>query len=265
MRKKFRFAGLFLAGFSVFALAGCGNSANNSSTVTVIFDSNGGSEVASQTTTDGYLIEPTAPTKDGFIFAGWYEDEALTNEFLFDSETVKEDTTLYAKWDEKTKLVVTFESNGGSSVSSQQVSEGGFVIEPTEPTKSGYKFGGWYSESSLTNKWDFKTNTVNKEITLYAKWDTYTVEDLIEEASKYTSEASSERFIARVTVDDIIDAKTGEMNVSDDTGTIYVWGTRNSDGTQYFEDIEDKPISGDEILISADLQTFKGKPEIHES
>ena len=265
MRKKFRFAGLFLAGFSVFALAGCGNSANNSSIITVIFDSNGGSEVDSQTTTDGYLIEPTDPTKDGFIFAGWYEDEALTNEFLFDSETVKGDTTLYAKWDEKTKLVVTFESNGGSSVSSQQVREGGFVVEPTEPTKSGYKFGGWYSDSSLTNKWDFKTNTVNKETTLYAKWDTYTVEELIEEAAKYSSEASKERFVARVTVDEIIDAKTGEMNVSDDTGTIYVWGSRNSDGSQYFEDIEDKPISGDEILISADLQTFKGTPEIHES
>ena len=110
MRKKCRFAGLFLAGFSVFALAGCGNS-NNGFTVT--FNSNGGSSVEPFISYDGNVMEPTEPTKDGFTFAGWFEDEALTDEFLFDSEIVNGDTTLYAKWDDNTaKVVVTFESSG---------------------------------------------------------------------------------------------------------------------------------------------------------
>ena len=64
MRKKCRFAGLFLAGFSVFALAGCGNS-NNGFTVT--FNSNGGSSVEPFISYDGNVMEPTEPTKDGSL------------------------------------------------------------------------------------------------------------------------------------------------------------------------------------------------------
>lgn len=54
MRKKCRFAGLFLAGFSVFALAGCGNS-NNGFTVT--FNSNGGSSVEPFISYDGKVMD----------------------------------------------------------------------------------------------------------------------------------------------------------------------------------------------------------------
>jgi uncharacterized repeat protein (TIGR02543 family) len=42
---------------------------------------------------------------------------------------------------------------------------------PTAPTKSGYTFEGWYKEATLTNAWDFETDTVTEDITLYAKWE----------------------------------------------------------------------------------------------
>lgn len=67
---------------------------------TVIFDSNGGSEVPSQTTS-GKVKEPTAPTKAFYEFAGWFKDAALTEQFNFDKDRVKADTTLYAKWSYK--------------------------------------------------------------------------------------------------------------------------------------------------------------------
>ena len=74
---------------------------------------------------------------------------------------------------------VTFDSQGGSAVSSQIVVDGELVTEPTVPTKTGYIFGGWYKESGCTNTWDFNTDTVTAEVTLYAKWttanSTYTV------------------------------------------------------------------------------------------
>lgn len=64
---------------------------------------------------------------------------------------------------------VTFETNGGSSVSSQVVVYGGYVSEPSSPTRSGYSFGGWYTDSELTDEYDFST-AVASDITLYAKW-----------------------------------------------------------------------------------------------
>ena len=63
------------------------------------FNSNGGSSVDSQFVESGEKIaEPTAPTKQGATFAGWYKDEALTQEFNFNSDTVSGDITLFAKW-----------------------------------------------------------------------------------------------------------------------------------------------------------------------
>jgi uncharacterized repeat protein (TIGR02543 family) len=70
-----------------------------------------------------------------------------------------------------TKYSVTFNSNGGSTVSAQEVSSGGLVTRPADPTKSGYTFGGWYKEVGLTTAWNFASDTVTSNITLYAKWN----------------------------------------------------------------------------------------------
>ena len=70
-----------------------------------------------------------------------------------------------------TKYEVTFESNGGSAVEKLTNVDGGAKItKPTDPTKDGYIFGGWYKESSLLNLWNFENDTVTKNITLYAKY-----------------------------------------------------------------------------------------------
>ncbi len=66
---------------------------------------------------------------------------------------------------------VSFDANGGSSVSGQSVPEGGRAAEPDAPTRSGYVFRGWYSDSDLTRPWDFGGDTVNSSLTLYAKWE----------------------------------------------------------------------------------------------
>ena len=65
---------------------------------TVTFDSKGGSDVAAKPVKNGDAISaPDAPTKDGYIFAGWYTDKALTEKYDF-SKAVKDDMTLYARW-----------------------------------------------------------------------------------------------------------------------------------------------------------------------
>ena len=64
---------------------------------------------------------------------------------------------------------VTFDSNGGSTVAAQTVTYGSKATKPADPTKSGYTFGGWYTNSACTTAYDFNT-AVTADITLYAKW-----------------------------------------------------------------------------------------------
>jgi len=75
--------------------------------------------------------------------------------------------------DKKDKFFVTFNSNEGSTVSSQTVKEGKKVTKPNDPTRDGYTFVAWYKDSSFTNEWNFDTGVVNADITLYAKWEQY--------------------------------------------------------------------------------------------
>ena len=64
---------------------------------------------------------------------------------------------------------VTFNSNGGSSVPSKTVDPGNTVPEPFPyPTKPGYNFDGWYRDNY--HKWNFETDTVTGNTTLYAAW-----------------------------------------------------------------------------------------------
>ena len=65
---------------------------------------------------------------------------------------------------------VNFDSQGGSDVDSITVEKVGDTINaPTSPTRSGYTFGGWYTESECANQFDF-TTPITATITLYAKW-----------------------------------------------------------------------------------------------
>lgn len=66
--------------------------------------------------------------------------------------------------------MVDFNSNGGSVVNSQIVAFGGLVIKPDDSIRTGYTFDGWYTDSTLKTAWDFESDTVSENMTLYAKW-----------------------------------------------------------------------------------------------
>ena len=65
---------------------------------------------------------------------------------------------------------VTFNSNGGSKVSSLKAESGKTISEPKAPVKDGYEFAGWYSDSGLKTEFDFSSK-ITKSITIYAKWN----------------------------------------------------------------------------------------------
>ena len=64
---------------------------------------------------------------------------------------------------------MSFNSNGGSSIASQTVNAGEKAVKPTDPTKTNFKFAGWYCDSALSEAYDFSTPVLSN-ITLYAKW-----------------------------------------------------------------------------------------------
>ena len=69
-------------------------------------------------------------------------------------------------------LTVTFDSNGGSAVTEITGLAYNAAISAPDPapTKTGYIFGGWYKDNSLNDDWDFSSDKVTENITLYAKW-----------------------------------------------------------------------------------------------
>ena len=72
-----------------------------------------------------------------------------------------------------TRYTVTFDLNdhGSSAPDRQTVKEGDRVTEPTAPTDNDYTFDGWYQDADCTgDPWDFVTDTVSDDMTLYAKW-----------------------------------------------------------------------------------------------
>jgi uncharacterized repeat protein (TIGR02543 family) len=74
-----------------------------------------------------------------------------------------------------TYYTVAFNSNGGSTVASKSVVDGGRVAKPADPTKADYTFAGWFTDAELTKVYDFNAK-VTKNFTLYAKWVAVEVE-----------------------------------------------------------------------------------------
>lgn len=80
---------------------GGGGSSTVTSSYSVTFNTNGGSTIAKETIEANSVLEkPTAPTKEGYDFAGWYTDKELTTAYDFTAKVTK-NLTLYAAWAEK--------------------------------------------------------------------------------------------------------------------------------------------------------------------
>ena len=69
------------------------------------------------------------------------------------------------------EYTVTFDANGhGTAPTQQKTTYGGKITEPAAPTAENYYFQGWFKESTYENMWDFDSDIVTANITLYAKW-----------------------------------------------------------------------------------------------
>lgn len=65
---------------------------------------------------------------------------------------------------------IRFETNGGSEIADMVVEAGQKLSKPADPIREGYTFAGWYRDMDLQEPWDFDTDIVEGNMTLYAKW-----------------------------------------------------------------------------------------------
>lgn len=124
---------------------------------TVTFQSEGGSEVASQIRANTPADQPADPTKEGYTFIGWYNGES---EWNFETP-VTADLTLTAKW-QINRYTITFDTAGGSEVPSITQDYGTAITPPAAPTRTGYTFAGWDKTIPATMP--------AENITLTARW-----------------------------------------------------------------------------------------------
>ena len=135
---------------------------------TITFISNGGTAVTALKVNHGVkAVAPKDPTRTGYTFGGWYLDADFVNSYTFGG-SVFSSFTLYAKWI-PIKYTVTFNTNGGSTVSPITDAEYGKTIDLPTSTKADNKLDGWYSDSKLTKQFT-ATTLITGNITLYAKW-----------------------------------------------------------------------------------------------
>jgi uncharacterized repeat protein (TIGR02543 family) len=136
---------------------------------TITFNSNGGIAVNPITQNYGTAVSaPTQPTRTGYTFSGWYSDIDTMTLYSFTTMPAQ-NITLYAGWT-VTLYTISFNSNGGTAVNPISAQEGTAITKPTDPTKTGFVFDGWYTDNNtFVNQFTFITMPP-LNLTLYAKW-----------------------------------------------------------------------------------------------
>lgn len=157
----------------------------------VIFDGNGNT---SETMENQSFVYGTSQNlnenlfvRTGYTFKGWNTEAGGSGTSYGNSASVNNLTTenngtvvLYAQWrantykvslnEEPKSYTVSFNLSGGSGrIPSQTITETSPLTYPTNPTKNGYIFGGWYLDAGCTQEYDF-SGVINKDFTLYARW-----------------------------------------------------------------------------------------------
>lgn len=223
---------------------------------TVTFQSEGGSEVASQIRANTPADQPADPTKEGYTFIGWYNGESE-----WDFETpVTADLTLTAKW-QINRYTITFDTAGGSEVAPITQDYGTTITPPAAPTRTGYTFAGWDREiptampaedMTITARWTvnqytitFKPENGGQDIVIKQDYGTAIIAPANPTKTGYTFAGWDKTIPSTMPAGDMtITARWTENRViviirpddskdEPDPGTIHQWGPwrSNGDGT----------------------------------
>ena len=141
-------------------------------TYTVTLNAGNGTINSGNVTSYTYGVGATLPTdvtRTGYIFKGWYDNEALAGSPVTAiSNTETGNKEYWAKW-EINQYTITFDTVGGSTVASITQDYGTAIAAPADPTREGYTFIGWdkaipatmpAENMTITAKWKVNQYTI---------------------------------------------------------------------------------------------------------
>lgn len=139
--------------------------------VRVKFDVDGGSLVDAQIIVEGAKVtKPDNPTKEHYKFDAWYHNEARTEAVNFEVDEFKDSATLYAKWTPVNYTVTFVAGEGLTDPAVATVAYGSLVTKPADPVKAGFLLTAWTLDVSGEEPFDFTTDIIEENTTLYAQW-----------------------------------------------------------------------------------------------
>ena len=201
---------------------------------TVKYNANGGSSAPSSQTKwkDQTLkLSATKPTRTGYTFKGWATSSSGSVAYAAGANyTNNASVTLYAVWSTATTITeydVTYNTNGGSNVSSQVKKKGAaLTLRTTVPTKTGYTFKGWgLSEDTTTVTYAAGASyTKDADIILYAIWTPWT------HTVKFNLNGGTGTVPASFTKTTDVDVMIQEGNISRENYVFKCWSTK-ADGS----------------------------------
>ncbi len=146
-------------------------------TITVQNDGQGAGSANPTAAAQGQRITLTATPKSGYHFKVWQVISPASLSISGNAFTMPNGAVTVKALFAVNTYTVTFNSQGGSSVTGQTIAHNGLVTKPANPSRTGYTFGGWYRQAACTAAWNFTTDKVTANTTIYAKWtiNKYTV------------------------------------------------------------------------------------------
>ena len=154
---------------------------------TVTFDTTGGSEMEAVSVLNGKTVsKPVSdPTREGYVFLGWYTDAQFTSPYLFGAQPVTGDLTLYARWAQttpgETEYTISYNLGyDGEEIADSQTIGGKLYLPATPAAREGYRFVGWWvsmenDRERLSYRYEEPSSTAegtlfNADTTLFAVW-----------------------------------------------------------------------------------------------
>lgn len=133
-----------------------------------ITDCGAGGSIEGMRLSRGTLIMHSGEIRDGVFYGEVVNYGTITGGIFYGA--VSGSGTIA----DSAKRAVTFDSNGGSDVAPQYILRGQAAVSPVDPTRSGFTFGGWYTDAKCTTAYDFAA-PVLEELTLTAKWTSVSI------------------------------------------------------------------------------------------